>query len=316
MTGAEPVRLRVATTDPEEAGHRLRQTYAGAEMRTPRDSPAFVYRQEVDGDHDLALGRFHFGGHGRVSLVLEDTFTVVRGRSGVHHWEVGGHHGTGLMLIQPLQDYRAVLELLEVDSVNLSVSALRETARTVYGDEKLEIVFDAPRPVSRAREQFWTDTCAFVQQALTDPAVVGVPLLRADLLRRMSLATLETFPLAGDPRPRRISAAARQDAHRRAVGFMHASLSLPITVEDVARHVGLSALELTRAFRSHTGTTPAAYLRGLRLAAAHQDLVRGDPSAGDTVGMIALRWGFAHAGDFARRHRRTYGENPRRTLRG
>jgi transcriptional regulator GlxA family with amidase domain len=97
---------------------------------------------------------------------------------------------------------------------------------------------------------------------------------------------------------------------------MHASLSLPITVEDVARHVRLSTLELTRAFRSHTGMTPPAYLRGLRLAAAHQDLVRGDSSQGDTVAGVALRWGFAHAGDFARRHRRVYGESPSRTLRG
>ena len=72
VTDPLPIRLRVATTDPEVASDRLRQTYAGAEIRTPRDDPAFAYRQDVDGDAELSLGRFHFGGRGRVNLVLED----------------------------------------------------------------------------------------------------------------------------------------------------------------------------------------------------------------------------------------------------
>lgn len=309
-----PIRLRVATTDPEVANDRLRQTYAGAEIRTPRDDPAFAYRQDVDGDDELALGRFHFGGRGRVDLVLEDTLTVVRRRTGTHRWEVDGRRGTGLMVIQPHEDYRAELEFLEVDSLNLHLPVLRDTARAVHGDRGLEVAFDHPRPVSPAHAKYWADTYEFVHEALTDPAIATVPLLRADLRRRMSVATLETFRLSGDPRARRTSVTARQTAHRQAVEFMHASLSLPITVEDVARHVGLSTVELTRVFRSRTGMTPAEHLRGLRLAAAHRDLVRSSPADGETVRAIALRWGFPHAGDFARRHRRAYGENPGRTL--
>ena len=74
-------------------------------------------------------------------------------------------------------------------------------------------------------------------------------------------------------------------------------------------------MELVRAFRSHAGTTPGAYLRELRLVAAHDDLVQGDPARGDTVRGIARRWGMNHPGDFARRHRQAYGENPAATLR-
>ncbi|GAA1756519.1 helix-turn-helix transcriptional regulator [Kocuria aegyptia] len=316
MTDPLPIRLRVATTDPEVANDRLRQTYAGAEIRTTRDDPAFAYRQDVDGDDELTLGRFHFGGRGRVNLVLEDTLTVVRRRTGIHRWEVDGRRGTGLMVFQPHEGYRAELELLEVDALNLHLSALRNTARTVHGDQRLEVAFDHPRPVSPAHAKYWADTYEFVHGSLTDPAVAAVPLLRADLLRRISVATLETFSLSGDPMTRRSSVAARQTAHRRAVEFMHASLSLPITIEDVARHVGLSTVELTRVFQSRTGMTPAEHLRGLRLAAAHRDLVRGAPADGVTVRAIALRWGFPHAGDFARRHRHVYGENPARTLHG
>ncbi|MFE7630200.1 helix-turn-helix transcriptional regulator [Kocuria sp. NPDC057446] len=314
VTDPLPIRLRVATNDPEVAGDRLRQTYAGAEIRTPRDDPAFAYRQDVDGDAELSLGRFHFGGRGRVNLVLEDTLTVVRRRTGTHRWEVDGRRGTGLMVIQPHEAYRAELEFLEADSLNLHLPALQDTARAVHGDQDLEVAFDHPRPASPAHAKYWADTFDFAHGILTDPAISTVPLLRADLHRRMAVATLETFRLSGDPRTRRISVAARQTAHRQAVEFMHASLSLPITVEDVARHVGLSTVELAGVFRSRTGITPAAYLRGLRLAAAHQDLVRGTPAGGGTVRAIALRWGFPHAGDFARRHRHAYGENPARTL--
>ncbi len=315
VTDPLPIRLRVATTDPEVASDRLRQTYAGAEIRTPRDDPAFAYRQDVDGDAELSLGRFHFGGRGRVNLVLEDTLTVVRRRTGTHRWEVDGRRGTGLMVIQPHEDYRAELEFLEVDSLNLHLPALQDTARAVHGDQGLEVAFDHPRPASPAHAKYWADTFDFAHGILTDPAIATVPLVRVDLLRRMSVATLETFRLSGDPRTRRISVAARQSAHRQAVEFMHASLSLPITVEDVARHAEVSTVELTRAFRSHAGTTPGAYLRELRLVAAHDDLVRGDPARGDTVRGIALRWGMTHPGDFARRHRQAYGENPATTLR-
>lgn len=315
MSQPQPIHLRLSTTDPELVNEHLSRTYAGAEIRASRDDPAFVYRQDVDGDTDLTLARFHFRGQGRVNLMLEDRVTVSLPRSGAHRWEINGHRGTGLAVKQPHQDYRAALEFLSLDTVDLHLSTLERTARTVYGNEALQVLFTAPDPVSAQMAAYWQATHAFVRQGLTDPAIADIALLRADLLHRMAVATLETFPLAGDPQTRRETVATRQTAYTRAVEFMHAALSLPITVEDVARHAKLSILELTRTFRAHAGTTPGAYLRRLRLAAAHQDLLRGDPAAGDTVAAIAVRWGFAYPGDFARRHRAAYGENPAHTLR-
>jgi AraC-like DNA-binding protein len=73
---------------------------------------------------------------------------------------------------------------------------------------------------------------------------------------------------------------------------------------------------LTAAFVTHAplGLTPAQYLRRTRLAAAHRDLVNGDPTRGDTVREIALRWGFPHPGTFAKHYRDAYGSNPRWVL--
>ncbi|MFE7628845.1 helix-turn-helix transcriptional regulator [Kocuria sp. NPDC057446] len=313
-----PLHRHVATTsDPEVANEALRQIYARARMGTVADESSFRYRQEVLGDADLSLGRLDFRGSIAGRMVLEESFSVVLPRAGGVDWSIDGRTGTGLgvFLLQPGQEYYGEVDRLLVDSLTVARSTLRETARTAYGEAFPEVAFHDPRPRSPARERHWRSTFAFVQQALGDPEVASVPLLRADLLRRMSVATLEAFALVGEPGTRSTSAAGQHAAYRRAVDFLHDAVAAPITVEDVARHAGTSTVELTRAFRAHAGTTPGAYLRELRLVAAHDDLVRADPAGGDTVRGIALRWGMAHPGDFARRHRRAYGENPSTTLR-
>ncbi|MFF0991309.1 helix-turn-helix transcriptional regulator [Kocuria nitroreducens] len=312
-----PIHLHVATTDPEVANEALQQIYTSARMGTVADESSFLYRQDVLGDPDLNLGRLTFRGSIAGRMVLDEVFSVVLPRAGGVDWSIDGRTGTGLgvFLLQPGQEYYGEVDQLLVDSVNIGLSTMQRTARTVYGDETLEVSFHDPRPRSPARERHWRSTFTFVQQVLAQPEVASVPLLRADLRRQMAVATLETFSFAGDPGVRRTSAAGQHSAYRRAVEFLHGAVSSPITVEDVARHAGTSTVELSRAFRSHAGTTPGAYLRELRLVAAHDDLVQGDPSRGDTVRGIALRWGMAHPGDFARRHRQAYGENPAATLR-
>ncbi len=317
MTPATPMSLHLATTDPDVANEALQQVYTRARMATVQDRGSFLYSQDVDGDSDLHLGELVFRGSVAGHMVVEGAFSVMRPRAGGVRWRIDGQAGggPGLFLLQPGQDYYGEVHQLSVASVNLGPDTLRRTARDALGDESLEVAFDGPHPVSPARERYWRSTHEFVEQALTDPAVAAVPLLRADLLRRMSVATLEAFALLGEPRARRASTTDLQSAYRRAVEYMRAHLSLPITVEDVARHTGLSTAELGTAFRSHAGTTPGGRLRELRLTAAHEDLLQADPEAGGTVRSIALRWGMAHSGDFARRHRQAYGESPAETLR-
>jgi AraC-like DNA-binding protein len=312
-----PIRLHFSTTDPDVGNEALQKVYARARMGRVTDPATFRYSQDIHGDADLALGQMHFHGTVAGHLVQEQAFSVIAPTAGSVRWEIDDRRGTGhhLFLLQPGQHYYGESEHLKVDSANLGLPALEDLARTVYGDEHLTIGFATPHPVSAATATYWQATYRFVHETLTNPATAEIPLLRADLLRRMAVATLETFPLTGDPRARRASVAARQAAYTQAVEFIHATLSLPITLEDIARHAGVSTIELTRAFRAHTSTTPGAYLRGLRLAAAHAELQAADPRSGTTVSAIAARWGFAHPGDFARRHRQAYGVNPSHTLR-
>lgn len=104
------------------------------------------------------------------------------------------------------------------------------------------------------------------------------------------------------------------DAVDRAVAFIDANAVDGITVCDVADAAYVSVRTLNRAFHRHLGVTPAAYLRGARLAGARHDLQAGRPVA-TTVTAVAARWGFTDLSRFAAVYRDEYGETPRATLR-
>lgn len=131
-----------------------------------------------------------------------------------------------------------------------------------------------------------------------------------------SPCTLELFPLHGDCEERARTAQALLTGYGRACTFIDDHASLPITIDDIAEAAGLSAGQRDAAIRAHSplsGTRQA--LNRARLDAAHHDLVGGDPTHGDTVRCIALRWGFL-PGTFTRAYRRAYGINPVDRLRG
>ena len=95
---------------------------------------------------------------------------------------------------------------------------------------------------------------------------------------------------------------------RRAVDFMHANIGQPITMYMVAEAAGVSIRALENGFHTFKQTTPAAYLRTIRLQAARQDLL--DHLNHQSVKEICQKWGFFHFGRFSAIYRTAYGENP------
>ncbi|MHB8689990.1 MAG: AraC family transcriptional regulator [Solirubrobacteraceae bacterium] len=87
------------------------------------------------------------------------------------------------------------------------------------------------------------------------------------------------------------------------------------TVADIASAVGLSVRALDDGFRRHVGTPPMTYLRQVRLARAHEELVAADADV-TTATYVAGSWGFWHYGRFAAAYRRRYGCTPSQTLSG
>ncbi|MCB5166507.1 helix-turn-helix domain-containing protein [Streptomyces bambusae] len=91
-------------------------------------------------------------------------------------------------------------------------------------------------------------------------------------------------------------------------------LDRPLTVEDLARHAGMSSRHLARHFRAVTGTTPLQWLHTQRIRRAQALLETTD----DTVDSVATATGMGTATTLRRHFQRTVGVPPdtyRRTFR-
>ncbi|GII75874.1 hypothetical protein Sru01_08560 [Sphaerisporangium rufum] len=106
-------------------------------------------------------------------------------------------------------------------------------------------------------------------------------------------------------------------ALRRAQRYCEEHAAESVSLRDIAAAARIGVRTLQHEFRRHLDTTPLAYLRGVRLAHAHADLVRmAGTGAQVTVTEVATRWGFMHLGRFAGLYRERYGRSPSSTLYG
>jgi len=99
---------------------------------------------------------------------------------------------------------------------------------------------------------------------------------------------------------------------RAAEEFMRSSAHLPLSLGDVCAAAGVNARTLQHTFRRRRGCSPMTFLRGIRLQAAHDELLH--PSHHTTVAGQAAKWGFLHFGRFSRMYQSRFGELPSQTL--
>jgi len=91
-----------------------------------------------------------------------------------------------------------------------------------------------------------------------------------------------------------------------AVTLMECNLEEPLSMEEVAGNVELSARQLERLFREHLAMTPSQYYLQLRLERAHQLLTRTSRPLSD----IAMASGFVSLAHFSHRYSAAYGVSP------
>ena len=175
--------------------------------------------------------------------------------------------------------------------------------------------FVSPHPASAADRTRWTSTSGYIDTLLASPAAAASPLLIGSAARLLAAATLVVFPNSWDTDP---AARDRTDAStatlRRAIAFIDEHAARDISIADVAAAANVTIRAVQIAFRRHYGTTPAGYLRRVRLERGRQDLLAADP-ARESVTAVAHRWGFASPGQFAAAYQQAYGVTPDQTLR-
>ncbi len=154
--------------------------------------------------------------------------------------------------------------------------------------------------------------CATVD---ADPALCGTALAaQAESYLLTSLLTLAPHNHAACLQPgARRSLLPR--SVRRAQEYLHEHVMAPLSLADLCQHLGVSARSLQQAFRQHTGRSPMAYWRDLRLDHVHTVLARSGQGDKPSVSQVAAQHGFLHLGHFAAQYQARFGELPTQTLR-
>jgi AraC-like DNA-binding protein len=101
----------------------------------------------------------------------------------------------------------------------------------------------------------------------------------------------------------------------RAVEAIQAEPQHPYTIAALAQIADVNVRALRQEFRRQVGMSPMAYLRDVRMARAHAELVDADPDR-TSVADVARRWGFPRITGFSARYRARYRVAPLQTLRG
>ena len=144
--------------------------------------------------------------------------------------------------------------------------------------------------------------------------LAAAALVRRDMENALLSAVLVALP--HDQRDACGSALSPAAPHyvRRAEFYLREWTSRQVPLDELARAAGVSARSLQAGFRRFRDTTPAQFSRDIRLDLARQAL-RARESGERSVTDVALEFGFAHLGRFAKCYLDRFGETPSATLR-
>lgn len=313
---ARVTRSDFETLDVDQGVAVVREAYPGSEWRAPRDAPFHVSLSSVGDDHfslfdmdQRATVDAHFPRQPSyiIGSPTQPTLHVSSGRD-------------ALDVTRPFLYPLAELEAGWTEELNLRVlqvreEIVREGAAARYGCAPHALQMTGTAPISAALERYWNATVTHARLIAAEPELIDNDLIRHDLLQNLVGTILTVFPhnFSDESRPHDRGGAATASV-RRAIAFMEQHVHEPMTIADIAEAARMSPRGIQNAFKRDLGTTPLAYVRRIRLDAAHRSLLAADPTDGITVAETARRWGFPHPGRFAMFHRETYGETPAQTL--
>ncbi|MFI6874774.1 AraC family transcriptional regulator [Streptomyces sp. NPDC050400] len=229
-----------------------------------------------------------------------------------------GSFGPGDLFLYTPHDrsYAGVIHRARYNLLALPPDALSRVAATAPGRTPQAVQLTGDRPLSSASARHLRQTMGHLREIVRgDPSLPGRELLASTAAQYVAATVLHTFPSTALTDP---TIEDRHDAHpaslRRAVAFIDDHAHEDISVADIAAAVHVSIRTLQYVFRRYLDVSPTGYLRRVRLAHAHADLVATDPTSGVTVAEIATLWGFLQPARFAVAYRTAYGCPPLETL--
>jgi AraC-like DNA-binding protein len=313
-------RIEFASSDPLEVRdflHRVRGSQMRVKGAPDRDWQVFLAQVDA-GEFSSSRMRLPadltFRMRGRDEIVIH---TIVGGTNAIDQGKASHRHRLGDVYVAscPRADFTCQTHEVSCHSIILPQSLLTEVARVAPDQPGDPWEFLPFRSATSDGARQWRDVTRYVDGLLADPAVAAAPLVLGCAARLLAATALTVFPNTAATEP---GAQNRNDAHpatlQRAVSFIEAHADIDITITDIARVAGVTTRAVQLAFRRHLDTTPAGYLRRIRLDQAHRQLQAAAPER-DSVTAVAYRWGFSSPSRFATYYRRAYGVQPSHTLR-
>jgi AraC-like DNA-binding protein len=311
-----------ATAEPDEAVDLISAAYIDVSLSLPPDRESFRFALDRSDGGTFQLDRMEIAAHAAFSYEPDQEYfvsTVERGTLGVRQ-EGGEQHlvpGDVGLIGRPGVETRTEVDAFRQGVVQLGAASLRAAAGLDPRGDKLP-EFASIRPISEGHARTWRRGVEFVASTLRDdPAVLESPLVLGGTERMLAGLIIATFPNDA------ISLPVKGDLHdarspatlRRAIAFIEANADRDVGIEEIAAEARVSRRAVQQAFRRHLDTTPTAYLRRVRLDAAHRELLDAIPGDGLTVTEVAYRWGFCSPSRFTERYRAAFGTTPSATLR-
>jgi AraC-like DNA-binding protein len=302
-------RSEFATTDIEAVRALLSAAYAEGLSIEQAPDRSFAFEQASGSDGTITVSTLRFDG--RVSAQMEGSrdvlFTDIS--EGSYAWESRGRRGDqDRSLILPAEHDLAA-DFTSVRSVMVNIDAAT-VARWLsrYGGLP-------PSPALLHQAAAGSDGVRHALRFFAE--VMPTDSFESDLVRANLLDVLLSMTahhLLPDAAPAQRGEAPA--ALRRAEEFLREHAGEAVSLADAAAEARLSIRGLEGQFRRWRHTTPAAYLRSVRLESARRDLVAAHRDGVPVrVSDIARRWGFAHLGRFSSYYAEAFGELPSATLR-
>lgn len=180
----------------------------------------------------------------------------------------------------------------------------------VRGPVRLSEGFDPLLPPGR----FCADLIRVLGEEIRDPAGLAHQPIMVEPLQE-SLMTALLYSVGHQYTDELHARVPRSPGHTvvRAIDAIHSHPDRPHTVSGLAAIAGLSVRSLRQEFHLRVGMTPMAYLRQIRLARAHAELMAAEPGL-TSVDAVARRWGFGRPAVFTASYLARYHTTPWRTL--
>lgn len=311
---------RFQTQDLEEARSWGERVFCENELRsldTRKPVDARMYYRRLNG---IGVGRMSYGGEVTIEPGLLDSFYLIQmPLCGMERIECGGTttHSSPVMgsvlnahiPARIRHGERTEKLIIRVDRDLLE----RHCRQHLGGALQQRIAFDTAMPLDTVSGQRWMRTMNWLLETLQAECSPVSPLLSAQIEQMVVTMLLVcqshnyTRALCEDVRT------VAPAFIRRAEQFIEDRAQDPITVGDMAEHVGVSTRSLFTGFRKYRNTSPMLYLKEVRLNRVREQLMRGQ-TGGTTVTAVAYQWGFGHLGHFTTDYKRRFGESPSETL--